>query len=170
MIRLTVGAIALALMVMGALVGAQAPAAGGGQGGARQGGGPPPLPPTNLQVLPKDWTRPQVVAVMQQFNQALGVTCNHCHVFNGPGDPMNDFATDMKPQKNMARAMMRMTAALQPQVQQAVNKPAESATRVSCAMCHRGAATPVVPPPPAPAAAAGAAPAGAPPAGAGRGN
>ena len=164
MMRLMVGAIALAALMTSALLGAQAPPAGGGQAGARQGGGPPPPPPANLQVLPKDWTRQQVVAVMQQFNQALGVTCNHCHVFNGPGDPMNDFATDMKPQKNMARAMMRMTAGLQPLVQQAVNKTPEAATRVSCAMCHRGAATPVVPPPPAPAAPA----AGAPPAGRGQ--
>ena len=170
MMRLTFGAIGLALLLMGALVGAQAPEAGRGQAGGRQGGGAPQPPPTNLQVLPKDWTRPQVVAVMQQFNQALGVTCNHCHVFNGPGDPMNDFAGDVKPQKNMARAMMRMTTSLQPMVQQAVNKTAESATRVSCAMCHRGAVTPVVPPPAPPAAAPGAAPAGGPPAGAGRGN
>jgi hypothetical protein len=156
MMRLLVGTVALGLILTGTLLGAQAPEAARGQGPARQGGGPPPPPPVNLQVLPKDWTRPQVVAVMQQFNQALGVTCNHCHIFNGPGDPMNDFATDMKPQKNMARAMMRMTQGLQPLVQQAVNKTAEAATRVSCAMCHRGAATPVVPPPPAPAAAPGA--------------
>ncbi len=156
MTRLLVGAVALGLMLTGTLLGAQAPEAGRGQGAGRQGGGPPPPPPTNLTVLPKDWTRQQVVAVMQQFNQALGVTCTHCHVFNGPGDPMNDFATDVKPQKNMARAMMRMTQGLQPLVQQAVNKTADTATRVSCAMCHRGAATPVVPPPPAPAAAPGA--------------
>src|SRR5262245_27601196 len=48
---------------------------GGGGGGAR---GPQP-PPTNLQVLPKDWTRQQVVQVMQTFNMGLGVMCNYCH-------------------------------------------------------------------------------------------
>ena len=122
MMRLTFGAIGLGLLLMGAFVGAQAPPAAGGQAGARQGGGPPPPPPTNLQVLPKDWSREQVLVVMRQFNAALGVTCAHCHVFNGAGDPMNDFATDMKPQKNMARAMMRMTTGLQPMVQQAVSK------------------------------------------------
>ena len=167
MMRLTVGAAALGLILMGALIGAQAPPAAGGQAGARQGG-PPATPPTNLEVLPKDWSREQVLVVMRQFNAALGVTCTHCHVFTKAGDPMNDFATDVKPQKNMARAMMRMTAGLQPTVQQAVNKTAETATRVSCAMCHRGAVTPVVPPPPPPAAATGAAPAGAAPVG--RGN
>ena len=62
----------------------------------------------NLQVFPKDIGRPQVLQAMQAFSAALGVTCKHCHVFNGPGDPMNDFAGDTKPTKNMARAMMRM--------------------------------------------------------------
>jgi hypothetical protein len=100
MMRVTVGAIALAMMLMGALVGAQATTAGAGQAGARQGGGPPAPPPTNLQVLPKDWSREQVLVVMRQYNQALGVTCAHCHVFIAAGDPMNDFATDMKPQKS----------------------------------------------------------------------
>jgi len=150
---------------------AQAP-----QGQGRGGGAPQP-PPQNLQVLPKDMARPQVLQIMQAFTAGLGVTCNHCHVFNGPGDPMNDFAGDTKPQKNMARAMMRMVGDMNAKVPEAVAKPADQAARVTCAMCHRGAATPVVapgtpgaPPPPrgaGPGGAPGAAP-GAPPAG--RGN
>ena len=36
--------------------------------------------PKNLKVLPKDWTRAQVVAVMQNINAALGVGCDYCHV------------------------------------------------------------------------------------------
>ena len=72
------------------------------------GGGAPQPPLQNLQVLPKDMARAQVVQAMQAFTAALGVTCTHCHVFNGAGDPMNDFASDTKPTKNMARAMMRM--------------------------------------------------------------
>ncbi len=47
--------------------------------------------------------RPQVLQAMQAFSAALGVTCVHCHVFNGPGDPMNDFAGDTKPTKNVAQ-------------------------------------------------------------------
>jgi hypothetical protein len=35
--------------------------------------------PKNLQVLPEDWTRPQVIQVMQNFGAALGVGCDHCH-------------------------------------------------------------------------------------------
>ena len=149
-------------LVLTATLGAQAPA---GQGRA---GGAPPAPPTNLQVLPKDIPRPQLLQAMQAFNQALGVQCSHCHQFIGPGDPMNDMAADVKPQKNAARAMMRMAAAINPQVQQAVSKTAETATRVGCWTCHRGQAIPETPPalPAAPARGGGAPPAGGAPAGA----
>ena len=43
---------------------------GGGGGGGQRGGG---APPTNFQILPKDWTRQQIVQVMQQFTMGLGV-------------------------------------------------------------------------------------------------
>lgn len=182
MSRFSVGAAALVLVLAGAMVSAQAPAQPGqgqGRGGGR--GGAPQPPPTNLQVLPKDWTRQQVVQVMQQFNQALGVQCAHCHVFIAPNDPMNDFASDTKPQKNIARQMMLMVRQINPLVQKAVApKTVDQVAAVNCAMCHRGAAIPVVPPPTPPGgpAAAPGAPAGAPgaPAGApgapgpGRGN
>jgi hypothetical protein len=138
---------------------AQAPPPGQG----RAGGPPPPL--TNLQVMPKDIARPQLLQTMQAFNQALGVQCSHCHQFIGPGDPMNDMASDVKPQKNAARAMMRMVAAINPQVQQAVSKTADNATRVGCWTCHHGQVTPEAPPalPAPPARGGGAPPAGAAP-------
>ncbi|HEY1301971.1 MAG TPA: c-type cytochrome [Vicinamibacterales bacterium] len=151
---------------------AQAPQ-GAAQG--RGGGGAPQPPLQNLQVFPKDIARPQLLQAMQNFSAALGVTCNHCHVFNGPGDPMNDFAGDTKPTKNVARAMMRMVREINPTVQKAVPaKQADQVAQVGCATCHRGAATPVVapgspgaPPPPRGAGPGGGGPpAGAPPAGA----
>jgi len=112
----------------------------------------------NLQVLPKDMPRAQVVQIMQNFSAALGVTCNHCHVFNGPGDPMNDFAGDTKPTKTVARAMMRMTQGVNQQVQAAVTqKPQDQVTRVQCATCHRGQAIPQVATSAAPAATPGTA-------------
>src|SRR6188768_3464076 len=129
-------------LLVTATLSAQAPAPGQGRAG-----GAPQAPPANLQVLPKDIPRPQLLQTMQAFNQALGVQCSHCHQFIGPGDPMNDMASDVKPQKNAARAMMRMAAAINPQVQQAVTKTAETATRVGCWTCHRGQAIPETPPP-----------------------
>ena len=163
MMRVLSGVIATGL-VLTATLSAQAPPAGQG----RAGGGAPPAPPANLQVLPKDIPRPQLLQAMQAFNQALGVQCSHCHQFIGPGDPMNDMASDVKPQKNAARAMLRMVQAINPQVATAVSKTPETAVRVGCWTCHRGQVTPETPPPlPAPAprgAGPGAAPGGAPPA------
>src|SRR5688500_19371611 len=34
----------------------------------------------NLQVLPPDITRDQLMATMRSFTRGLGVRCNHCHV------------------------------------------------------------------------------------------
>jgi photosynthetic reaction center cytochrome c subunit len=158
MMRLLCGMVATGL-VLTATLGAQAPPAGQGRAG-----GAPPAPPANLQVLPKDIPRPQLLQTMQAFNQALGVQCSHCHQFIGPGDPMNDMASDVKPQKNAARAMLKMVQAINPQVQQGVSKTAETAVRVGCWTCHRGQAIPEAPPalPAAPARGGGAQPAGAP--------
>ena len=69
---------------------------------------------------------------------------------------MNDFASDTKPTKNVARAMMRMVLEINPAVQKSVpSKAADQVAAVRCATCHRGEAIPVVaagspgaPPPP----------------------
>ncbi len=185
MTRFSWGIAAGALILAGSIVSAQAPQGAPPQGGGAppQGGGAPPQgaggapqpPMTNLQVFPKDTGRPQVLQAMQAFSAALGVTCVHCHVFNGPGDPMNDFASDTKPTKNVARAMMRMVREINPSIQKAVPaKATDQVAAVGCATCHRGKAIPVVEPgspgapPPPRGAGPGGPPAGAPPAG--RGN
>ena len=124
---------------------AQAPAGGGGQ---RAGGTPAPM--KNLQVLPKDTPQPQVVAMMRMFNSALGVNCDHCHVWTKPGDPSNDMPSDTKVQKLVAREMMRMTVDINTKLAAAIKKPADQIAKVECGTCHRGAATPPPPPPPQP--------------------
>jgi hypothetical protein len=131
----------------------QAPAAGG-----QRAGGAPPAPMKNLQVLPKDMSQPQVVTIMRAFNAALGVNCDHCHVWTKPGDPGNDMAADTKPEKLVARVMMQMTGDINAKLAASIKKPADQIARVECATCHRGEAIPVTPPPPA-APARGAAPA-----------
>ena len=167
-----IGVLVLAASLVAA---AQAPQAPQGQGQGRgDGRGAPQPPPQNLQVLPKDMARPQLLQAMQSISAALGVTCAHCHVFVGPNDPMNDFASDMKPTKEVARAMIRMVREINPSVQKAVaSKPADQVAPVNCATCHRGAAVPVVapgtpgapPPPRGQGPGGGGPPAGAPPAG-----
>jgi hypothetical protein len=139
-----------AVLVLGAvaigpvLAAQQAPAQGGqGRGGAQASA--PVM--TNLQIFPKDTPRAQVVMAMQGFTQALGVTCAYCHIFEGPGNPANDFASDMKPPKAVGRVMMRMTGGINMQLASAITKP--DLTKVECGTCHRGEAIPskFVPPP-----------------------
>jgi len=153
---LAVGVMVLATSV----VSAQAPApAGAGQG---RPGGAPPAPLKNLQVFPKETTQAQILPTMRAFEGALQVECGHCHVWTGPGVPTNDFSSDAKPTKNIARAMIRMVNQANEQITAAVaaggQKTAANVQKVTCATCHRGSAVPQVPEyqPPAPAGRAGA--------------
>ena len=142
------------VFLTGSFAAAQAPAAGG-----QRAGGTPPAPMKNLQVLPKDMPQPQVVAIMRGFKAALGVQCGHCHVWTKPGDPSNDMAADTKVEKTVARVMMQMTNDVNTRLAANIKKPADQITKVECATCHRGAAIPVNPPPPAAPAPAAAPPA-----------
>src|SRR6185503_7178971 len=89
-----------------------------------------PEEPKNLKVLPKDWTREQVVAVMQNFTAALGVGCNFCHVINQGSPP--DFASDDKKEKDMARAMMHIATDLNARLPKDFGVPASDVTRIQC--------------------------------------
>ena len=72
---------------------------------------------------------------MQAIAQALGVTCDYCHVAErGSGQP--------EPKKEIALAMMAMTRDLNAKIQEATGKPANETTRVECVTCHRGVAIP----------------------------
>ncbi len=99
-----------------------------------RGRGPAPAP-RNLQVLPKDMSQQDVVALMQTFARGLGVQCTYCHSEQtapllsaeeqaaqaaappaagrgrgrGRGGPQIDFASDEKRQKQTARVMLAMT-------------------------------------------------------------
>jgi tetratricopeptide (TPR) repeat protein len=96
--------------------------------------------PKNLKVLPKNWSREQVVAVMQNFTAALGVGCNFCHDLK-PGQPP-DFASDEKKEKDMARAMMKIATDLNAQLPKALGMEPKDTTRVQCITCHRGVPEP----------------------------
>jgi hypothetical protein len=106
------------------------------------GGQPAPPPPmTNLQIIPKDTPRPQVIAQMQAIAASLGVACNYCHVQEGRGG-RNDMAADEKPAKKAARGMMLLTRDINAKLPEAVGKSADASTRVGCATCHRGVPIP----------------------------
>jgi hypothetical protein len=91
---------------------------------------------TNLQVLPKDIPRPQLVATMRGFAGGLGVRCTHCHV--GPDDLQGmDFATDEKETKKVARAMLRMVRGINADVIGALPAADPPRQQLTCLTCHR---------------------------------
>lgn len=148
-------AVLLIALAMPMFAGMQEPArGGGGQGGGRGGGGGGgrgnAAPPTNLQVLPKDWTRQQVVQVMQQFTMGLGVMCNYCHAEMAGAQPGAngqvplDAASDEKQAKKTARVMMRLANDINSKLDVELGKStsAPNGMRVQCVTCHRGSAIP----------------------------
>lgn len=100
--------------------------------------------PTNLQVLPKDISDKQLMNIMHGFKGALGVECSFCHAGN-PATHHLDFASDAKPQKNIARTMLRMTHEINAKYLSTVSVPDAAANQkmVTCGTCHRGHAIPV---------------------------
>lgn len=118
----------------------------------------------NLQVLPRDLSREQLIAIMRTFTRGLGVKCNHCHVVTAttPKEEL-DFASDAKEEKRVARVMIQMTTQINKEWLQRVEQveghaepepaPAPGTLtqpRVGCWTCHRGHVEPEMPPPPPP--------------------
>ena len=149
--HVAVGALAMVALA-GSLAMAQAPAAGGG---GQRGAAPPE--PHNLKVLPASTTTATILPIMRNFSAALGTNCGYCHVWTGAGLPTNDYASDEKPAKEVARVMMRMVMSNNDMIAANVGKSAADVVKVQCATCHRGAAIPKVEMP-APAAGAAATP------------
>ncbi|HSQ61284.1 MAG TPA: c-type cytochrome [Acidobacteriota bacterium] len=92
---------------------------------------------TNLQALPKDMKKPELVSMMRGISGALGVRCGHCHA---GGDPETlkgvDFASDEKKEKKIARAMMKMVGEINGTLLPTAG--IESPMEVRCVTCHRG--------------------------------
>jgi hypothetical protein len=132
--KTTVATMAMAA-VCGAVILAQGQAPGQPPAGRGQGRGGP----QKLQVLPKDWTLQQVQQQMRTFAASLGVECSHCHV-----GTMQERSKDDNPKKNVARQMIRMTAAINTDMLKGVGEAAAAGTsKVTCFTCHRGAIKPL---------------------------
>jgi hypothetical protein len=156
--RVMKAALALGVIVLAtSMVSAQAPA--GRQGGGRQGGAAP-APLKNVKVFKKGSTMADVLPTMRAFEGALGVECGYCHVWYGNGNANNDFASDLKPQKDIARAMVRMVNLANEQIEAGVTQTGArtDVQKVTCATCHRGKPIPQVEQYQQPAAGQGAKP------------
>jgi predicted Zn-dependent protease len=110
---------------------------------AAQGFGQGP-PPKNLQVLPKDMTRQEVVARMRLIATGLGVRCEYCHVSTtGPdGREQNDFAADDKDTKKTARGMLKMVNDINEKYLKELRPDLAPLHQVTCETCHHGLAKP----------------------------
>ncbi|HEY5330407.1 MAG TPA: c-type cytochrome [Acidobacteriaceae bacterium] len=97
-------------------------------------------PPSNLKVLPRDLTGPQVVAIMRGYERQLGVECEYCHATD-PATGRHNFASDANPMKDRARVMIKMTATINADFLTQLTDP-KPATQVECGTCHRGMSKP----------------------------
>lgn len=104
---------------------------------------PEPKKQNNLKILPKDISHKDLDKIMEGFNVALGVRCNFCHAADKDNPKHLDFDSDAKPEKEMARDMLKMTAKINKKyfhIKDASNIKAVLA--VSCFTCHNGNAHP----------------------------
>ena len=98
----------------------------------------------NLKVLPKDISKDSLDAIMDGFKHALGVRCTFCHAAN-KDNPSGwpDFASDEKPEKDIARKMMLMTMDINKNYFNFNNSSSpDTISVVRCATCHRGSPHP----------------------------
>jgi tetratricopeptide (TPR) repeat protein len=102
-----------------------------------------PEKPANLQVFPKDWTGERLAPVMRGFTRALGVRCTHCHV-GVEGKPLTtyDFVSDANPNKDRARAMLRMLGDVNKSLE-AIQPSGDKRVNMWCTTCHRGRPRPM---------------------------
>lgn len=85
-------------------------------------------------------TVPEFEAEMQLMNQALGVSCGHCHA-------RGNFASEANPRKASARKMLEMTKAINHQffLDYTPVGPVGDESRlgkVTCFTCHQGSERP----------------------------
>ena len=102
-------------------------------------GNPPDTKYKNLKVLPKNISSKKLSEIMvDEFQDDLGVSCNFCHAEN-KDTHRPDYASDEKPEKQIARAMMRMTIGINKKYF-SLRHPmiGDSTLAITCNSCHHG--------------------------------
>ena len=92
----------------------------------------------NLKVLPKNISDQTIEKVMEEFAKSLGVDCKFCHV---QIDSTNwDMASDQKPEKSVARKMIKMAHKINKDFFKAKTKYGQEdvVLEIRCVTCHRG--------------------------------
>ena len=92
----------------------------------------------NLKVLPKDISNADLDSVMEGYSKALNVGCDFCHAENKTKTDI-DFASDDKPEKEITRMMMKLTATVNKDYfDYTIVYKAGEKMAVSCYTCHDG--------------------------------
>lgn len=77
--------------------------------------------------------------MVDEFEDALGVSCGFCHAQKKDSDGL-DYASDAKPEKQIARQMLKMTLNLNRDYFKIENPDMgiKSNIAVTCNTCHKG--------------------------------
>jgi Photosynthetic reaction centre cytochrome C subunit len=101
-------------------------------------------PKRNLKVLPKDISHEDLGKIMDVWKEALGVKCGFCHAPSADSTSHRlDFASDAKPEKDIARHMFRMTGKINKKYFSFdKDDKGEMIPAIICMTCHRGSPHP----------------------------
>ena len=93
----------------------------------------------NLKVLPKNISSKDLSKIMiDDFEDGLGVSCTFCHAPEKDSLKL-DYASDAKPEKQIARRMMTMTMGINRRYFGLKHPlPGDSLLVVNCITCHNG--------------------------------
>ena len=90
----------------------------------------------NLQVLPEDISRRELVGIMRNITAGLGVRCSHCPLTFQDRD--NDYAAGDKAPKETAREMMAMVQAINGEHINRLTNCGDHNLEVGCVTCYSG--------------------------------
>lgn len=92
----------------------------------------------NLKVLPKNISAEDLDKVMDEWKASLGVRCGFCHAPSKTEARKMDYASDEKPEKDIARKMYLMTGKINKKYFDYNAKDTATKAPVTCMTCHHG--------------------------------
>lgn len=106
---------------------------------------PPKKEKSNLKVLPKNLSEEKLIGLMKEYSWSLGVKCGHCHAASQADATKLDFSSDAKPEKDIARKMIKMTEKINSKYIDKIAKSSnEHFEHIACVSCHMGKLKPIV--------------------------
>ncbi len=97
----------------------------------------------NLKIYPKDISKQDLIGDMRTFALGLGVRCSYCHVGDESKPLPEDFASDAKEAKKIARIMLRMRDNINQNYLSQIAAHRPSMAKVQCVTCHHEQAKPL---------------------------